>query len=197
MQGNLPGVALGIFLPDLIGRRTLQFGSCAILCVLYAIWAGVSNTASSGGLITLYTISQLVLAAGPNVTTFLIPVELFPTRVRGTAHGISAACGKCGAVLTAYGFGSLVSSVGLRGALGLFSGIMALISLITLLIPEANGKTLQEIEDDVLYNSDTKSSDTSNTAASIGSEAGSPKVHGDDKGGDVHVTNVTSGDHHV
>ncbi len=31
---------------------------------------------------------------GPNVTTWLLPVELFPTDIRSQAHGISAATGK-------------------------------------------------------------------------------------------------------
>jgi PHS family inorganic phosphate transporter-like MFS transporter len=134
-----------------VGRRRLQFYSSLIAAVLYAIWAGVSKTASSGGLMVLFTLSQFVLGGGPNITTFLMPVELFPTRVRGSAHGISAASGKCGAVLTAYAFGTVVDSIGLRGVLGLFSGIMALVALVTLLIPETKGKTLEEIESGVLY----------------------------------------------
>jgi PHS family inorganic phosphate transporter-like MFS transporter len=151
LQGNLPSVYLGIFLPDLIGRRQLQFWSTIIAAILYAVWAGVSETASPGGLITLFTLSQFALGAGPNVTTFLFPVELFPTRVRGTAHGISAASGKIGAVLTSFAFGTLVQNLGLRGALGLFSGLMALVALLTLLIPETKGKSLEDIEADVLY----------------------------------------------
>lgn len=88
---------------------------------------------------------------GPNATTFLIPVEVFPTRVRGTAHGISAGAGKCGAVLTAFAFGSITDAIGLRGVFGLFSGIMALVAVVTLLIPETKGKTLEEIENGTLY----------------------------------------------
>jgi PHS family inorganic phosphate transporter-like MFS transporter len=36
---------------------------------------------------------------GPNVTTFVIPGEVFPTRYRATGHGFSAACGKLGAIV--------------------------------------------------------------------------------------------------
>jgi PHS family inorganic phosphate transporter-like MFS transporter len=39
----------------------------------------------------------------------------------------------------------------LDGVLGLFSGIMALAAIVTLLIPETKGRTLEEIEGDVLY----------------------------------------------
>lgn len=37
--------------------------------------------------------------AGANTTTFIVPSEVFPTRIRATAHGLSAACGKIGATV--------------------------------------------------------------------------------------------------
>ena len=124
------------------------------MAILYAIWAGVINYSSTSGLIALFTLSQLALNAGPNVTTFLLPVEVFPTRVRGTAHGIAAASGKCGAVLTAFAFGTINDKIGLAGVLGLFSGIMILAALVTLMIPETKGKSLEDIEKEVLYDND-------------------------------------------
>jgi len=38
---------------------------------------------------------------GPNSVTFLVAAEVFPTPIRATAHGFSAACGKSGALLAA------------------------------------------------------------------------------------------------
>lgn len=124
------------------------------MSVFYAIWAGLSAPAAHtgiAGLMVMFVLSQFTLNIGPNATTFLIPAEVFPTRVRGTAHGISAAAGKCGAVLTAFAFGSVEDAIGLSGVLGIFSGVMALTALVTLWIPETKGRTLAEIEDDVLY----------------------------------------------
>ena len=43
---------------------------------------------------------QFFLNFGPNATTFVIPGEVFPTRYRSTAHGISAALGKLGAIIS-------------------------------------------------------------------------------------------------
>jgi PHS family inorganic phosphate transporter-like MFS transporter len=150
-QGYVPGYYVSIFLPDRIGRVRQQFYGSLLVAVLYAIWAGVTNHASTGGLMTLSTLSQLVLNAGPNATTFLLPVKLFPTRVRGTAHCIAAASGKCGAVLTALAFGTINDKIGLAGVLGLFSGIVALAALVTLMIPETKGKSLDDIEGEALY----------------------------------------------
>ena len=100
---------------------------------------------------TIFALSQFVLNAGPNCTTFLLPVEVFPTRVRATAHGVAAASGKVGAVLTSFAFGSITDKIGLDGTLGLLSGIMALVSLVTLLIPETKGRSIEDIEEEVLY----------------------------------------------
>lgn len=47
----------------------------------------------------LYCLANFFQNCGPNTTTFIIPGEVFPTRYRSTAHGISAAFGKLGAVI--------------------------------------------------------------------------------------------------
>lgn len=168
VAGYLPGFYLGIFLPDLIGRVRLQLIGCVLMTILYAIWAGITNHTGTGGLMTIFTISQLVLNCTLNVTTFLLPVELFPTRVRATAHGLAAASGKAGAVLTAFAFGSVLDGIGLAGTLGLFSGIMALTGIVTLLIPETKGCSLEDLENDVLYGGNALAHSTSGSQTSDG-----------------------------
>ena len=159
MKGYLPGYWVGIFLPDRVGRVRLQCYGSILVAVIYAIWAGIIKTTGTGGLTAIFTISQLVLNSTVNVTTFLLPVEVFPTRVRGTAHGIAAAVGKSGAVLTAFAFGTVNQKIGIQGVLGLFSGIMALAALCTLLIPETKGKTIEDIENEALYGATGDASD--------------------------------------
>ncbi|CAI7636163.1 hypothetical protein N7533_013679 [Penicillium manginii] len=152
--GYLPGFYVGIFLPDRIGRVRQQFLTCVGVCVMYAIWAGISSPTahtSTAGLMIVFAISQFLLTVGPNLTTFLLPAEAFPTRVRGTAHGISAAAGKCGAILTSFAFGTVEDIIGLDGVLGLFSGIMLLTALVTLWTPETKNHTLEGIEGGDLY----------------------------------------------
>jgi PHS family inorganic phosphate transporter-like MFS transporter len=134
-----------------LGRTRQQFYTCIIVAILYAVWAGVTNNTSVGGLMTVFTLSQLFLNMGPNCTTWLIPVEVFPTCVRGTAHGISAAAGKCGAILTSFAFGTVTDRIGLPGVLGLFAGIMVLNALVTFMIPETRGMTIDDIENEVHF----------------------------------------------
>jgi len=47
----------------------------------------------------LFCLANFFQNFGPNVTTFVIPGEVFPTRYRATGHGFSAACGKLGAIV--------------------------------------------------------------------------------------------------
>ena len=55
----------------------------------------------------LYCLTNFFSNFGPNSTVSVIPGEAFPTRYRGTAHGMSAASGKVGAVVAQVGFARL------------------------------------------------------------------------------------------
>lgn len=57
--------------------------------------------------IFFYCMANFFQNFGPNTTTFIIPGEVFPTRYRSTAHGISAASGKLGAIVAQVGFSRL------------------------------------------------------------------------------------------
>ena len=60
----------------------------------------VSDQGKAKAFFALYCLANFFANFGPNVTTFVIPGEIFPTRYRSTAHGISAACGKLGAIVS-------------------------------------------------------------------------------------------------
>jgi MFS family permease len=95
-----------------------------------------------------YGISYFFTEFGPNVTTFVIPGELFRTEVRATAHGIAAGAGKLGAFIGVLLFPVLQDSLGLRGTLLLTAGISAGGALLTLVLPEPAGRTLAEVSGD-------------------------------------------------
>jgi PHS family inorganic phosphate transporter-like MFS transporter len=57
---------------------------------------------------------------GPNVATYVCPVQVFPKPVRGTFHGLSAASGKLGAAFGAFIFPLMTSAIGKQGAADVF-----------------------------------------------------------------------------
>ncbi|KAJ4355826.1 uncharacterized protein N0V89_003847 [Didymosphaeria variabile] len=93
--------------------KVIQFWGFLVLFLLFIVtgsaWTKLLDSSRSG-LIVLYVLSQIAFNLGPNVTTFIIPAEIFPTRYRCTAHGIAAAAGKLGSwlvqVFLAYAFKS-------------------------------------------------------------------------------------------
>ncbi|KAK6119108.1 hypothetical protein DH2020_047151 [Rehmannia glutinosa] len=98
---------------------------------------------------------------GPNSTTFIVPAEIFPARLRSTCHGISAAAGKAGAIVGAFGFlyaaqnqdktktdAGYPAGIGIRNSLFILGGINLLGFACTFLVPEANGKSLEEMSRD-------------------------------------------------
>uniref|UniRef100_A0A0D3C4G9 Major facilitator superfamily (MFS) profile domain-containing protein n=1 Tax=Brassica oleracea var. oleracea TaxID=109376 RepID=A0A0D3C4G9_BRAOL len=56
------------------------------------------------GFVIMYSLTFFFANFGPNATTFIVPAEIFPARFRSTCHGISAASGKVGAIVGAFGF---------------------------------------------------------------------------------------------
>jgi PHS family inorganic phosphate transporter-like MFS transporter len=79
------------------------------------------------------------------MTTFVLPSELYPVTMRTTGHGISAGVGKLGAFIGVFLFPLLQSSFGLRGTLLLTAGVSVLGLLLTLVLPEPAGRSLEEI----------------------------------------------------
>ena len=99
-------------------------------------------------------------APGPNATTFIYPAELFPTRFRGTAHGLSAAAGKLGAIIAQCVFDPLRQrgapsdctgsscSPWLNHIMQIFALFMLCGLLTTFLLPETKRRSLEEISGD-------------------------------------------------
>ncbi|KAF8676916.1 phosphate transporter [Rhizoctonia solani] len=96
---------------------------------------------------------------GPNTTTFIVPGEAFPTRYRATAHGISAASGKLGAIIAQVIFSILSAHFKdqstcdhpvpfVRYLMFAFSFFTITGAAATLLIDETKGRTLEEISNE-------------------------------------------------
>lgn len=165
--GSLPGYWTAIFTIDTVGRKPLQIIGFLLLTILFCILGFAYHSLSEKALLALYIIGQFLFNAGPNTTTFIVPGECFPTRYRSTGHGISAAMGKIGAIIAQVISIPLIrrgSEADCKGTectpnlhrlLQLFALFMFLGTLVTLLIPETKGMTLEELsgEPRTSYNS--------------------------------------------
>lgn len=150
--GSLPGYWVSAATIDTVGRKPIQLGGFIILTVLFCILGFAYHKISDHGKLALYVLAQFFQNFGPNTTTFIIPGEVFPTRYRSTAHGISAASGKVGAIIAQTCIGTLINhgcskkdNCFLPHVMEIFALFMLLGVFTTLLVPETKRKTLEEI----------------------------------------------------
>jgi len=142
----VPGYALAITRLDRFGHRRLQLAGFAMMALCFALIAAIPGmTAAVVPFLLVYGVSYFFTEFGPNMTTFVLPSELFPVTMRTTGHGISAGIGKLGAFIGVFLFPVLQSSLGLRGTLALTAGVSALGFALTLVLPEPAGLSLDDI----------------------------------------------------
>jgi PHS family inorganic phosphate transporter-like MFS transporter len=142
----LPGYALAIARIDRIGHRRLQLlGFLAMALCFGTIGVVPGMTTAVAPFLIAYGISYFFTEFGPNVTTFILPGEVFPVSVRATGHGISAGIGKFGAFIGVFLFPVLQRTLGLRGTLLLTAGVAVLGSLLTLVLPEPARRSLHDV----------------------------------------------------
>lgn len=106
------GYLSSIALIDVVGRKRLQtvgfFGMAIPLLASALFLQSLSFTV----LLVLLALFYIFENLGPNTTTWIYPVELFPTRLRGTGHGIAATVGKAGAVVATFSLPLVLLAVG-------------------------------------------------------------------------------------
>ncbi len=137
----VPGYILAIARLDRIGHRKLQFIGFAMMALCFLIIAVVPGmTTTVAPFLIVYGISYFFTEFGPNMTTFVLPSEIFPVAMRTTGHGISAGIGKLGAFIGVFLFPLLQTSLGLRGTLLLTAGVSVLGLALTLVLPEPAGR---------------------------------------------------------
>jgi len=142
----VPGYILAIARLDRIGHRKLQLTGFAVMAACFAVIALVPGmTTMVVPFLLVYGVSYFFTEFGPNMTTFVLPSELFPVSMRTTGHGISAGIGKLGAFIGVFLFPVLQTSLGLRGTLLLTAGVSVLGFALTFVLPEPAGRSLEDI----------------------------------------------------
>ncbi|KAG2308365.1 hypothetical protein Bca4012_082540 [Brassica carinata] len=158
----VPGYWFTVAFIDVVGRFAIQImGFFFMMVFMFALaipydhWTHKENRI---GFVIMYSLTFFFANFGPNATTFIVPAEIFPARFRSTCHGISAASGKVGAIVGAFGFLYLSQSpdkdktdagfppgIGVRNSLIVLGVVNLLGLLFTLLVPESKGKSLEEM----------------------------------------------------
>jgi sugar phosphate permease len=127
---GVPACLLTIYCLSHISLKNLQiigFLFIAFCFTLLAILYAVARD-SPDLLFFVYCLLLFSLSFGPNVTTFILPAKTYPKKIRGTYNGISAACGKLGAIMGVYMFGPVSEatsySAGKEGGVVLFGFVL-------------------------------------------------------------------------
>lgn len=146
----LPGYLLATFTVDRLGRKPIQLFGFAAMMIFYLSLGFLFNSGLQMLQLLLLGLAYFFTQFGPNSTTFIYPIELFPTNLRATGQGIAAAAGKLGAFAGAFTiplifdyYGFLWVSV--AASLLLFVGF-----LVTLGLPETKATTLTWVKKEAM-----------------------------------------------
>ena len=145
----VPGYLLAVLRMDRIGHRRLQYIGFGIMALAFLVLAAVpALTEHVLPFIGILGLSYFFIEFGPNMTTFVLPSEVFPVSVRTTGHGMAAGIGKLGAFVGVFLVPVLQDHIGLRGLLAV-AGASAILGLgATRLLPEPAQRTLEDIAED-------------------------------------------------
>lgn len=156
LLGTFPGYWFTVFFIESIGRYLIQlvgfFMMSAFMLVIGVKYEYLKEE-NKWMFAVLYGLTFFFANFGPNSTTFVLPAELFPTRVRSTCHALSAAAGKAGAMVGAFGVQNYTldsNTKKIQKAMIFLSVTNLLGFFCTFLVTETKGRSLEEIsgEDD-------------------------------------------------
>jgi len=142
----LPGYILAIFALNPLGRWNLQLSGFIIVSIFYFVLAGayVPLQDAPAALIIIYGMSFFFKNFGPNVTTYVVPAEYYPSEVKGTLHGASAAAGKIGAGIAANAFPAALDAIGVQNLMFICASMAVAGGLVTLVfVPRYGVKDLK------------------------------------------------------
>ncbi len=142
----VPGYLLAVTKMDRIGHRRLQFIGFSVMALCFVVLAIVpALTEHVAPFLAILGLSYFFIQFGPNMTTFVLPSEVFPVSMRTTGHGIAAGIGKLGAFVGVFLVPVLQDHIGLRGLLAVAGASAVLGFAVTFLLPEPAGRTLEDV----------------------------------------------------
>lgn len=149
---NVVFTFVALYAVDRIGRKVLILIGSGGLFAIYVILGGCYYFHVSGFmmvLLVMLAIACYAMTLGP--VTWVLLAEIFPNKVRGIAMAVCTFTLWTGCFTLTYSFPLLNASLGSYGTFLLYSAIcLAGFLYFTKKCPETKGKTLEEIEKEIL-----------------------------------------------
>lgn len=138
----LPGYLLSTFTVDKLGRKPIQLAGFLLMAFFYLLLGIFIHSGQPLILLIIFGLSYFFTQFGPNSTTFVYPLELFPTSLRATGQGIAAACGKLGAFAGAFSIPLIFEYFGILNLSIIVAAVLLAGFLVTLKLPETKATSL-------------------------------------------------------
>jgi MFS family permease len=149
---NLVATVIAVYSVDRFGRRILMLIGFAGLAVLHTLIGATFFADRQGGLVvglSLAAVGCYALSLAP--VTWVVLAEIFPNRIRGAAMSVAVSSLWIACFLLTYTFPLLNSQLGPAVTFWLYAAVcLAGFVFIWLRLPETKGKTLEEIEKELV-----------------------------------------------
>ena len=154
---NLVFVFVALFTVDRLGRKPLMVFGAGGLAIVYVAIGYCYHLKAAGNAVSPFVFLALVLAAIGIYSMSLAPVtwvlisEIFPNRIRGTAMSVAVGFLWIACFILTYTFPIFKTLLGVSVTFWIYAAICVIGFIVILLrLPETKGKTLEQIERDLV-----------------------------------------------
>jgi SP family sugar porter-like MFS transporter len=149
---NLIFTLVAMFTVDKLGRRALMLTGSAGLAGIYAFMGAAYYFGVTGMpllILVILAIASYAMSLAP--VTWVVLSEIFPNRIRGAAMAVATVALWIASFILTYTFPLLNSALGASGTFWLY-GIISVLGFVFIYkkLPETKGKSLEEIEEEIV-----------------------------------------------
>jgi sugar porter (SP) family MFS transporter len=152
---NVVATVLAMWLVDRVGRRPLLLWGLAPMAISLVVMSVCLLQGSSvGGIATIVCLGIFIVAFAVSLgpLPYVLMSEIFPSAVRPLGMAVAAATAWGVNAVVSVSFLPLANAIGMSGAFFVFAGVCAVAFVFVYrLVPETKGRTLEEIERDLLH----------------------------------------------